>query len=239
MTDQGQVTELEQNQNIEAPVEHVVPQAKVNSLIGGAKKASYEKGLNEGYKQAMAELNNQSQPTPQYHAQGQNQSSMGGMQQMNPDEIRKIVAEESQRMQQLAIGNQIANDFNAKLEAGKQKYADFDQAIAPIKESLHAIPHIVLLANATDNTADVMYELAQNPSKIADIQKLFEISPRLGQEAMAKLSNSIKRNESTAPQANSAHQPLSQPKASSFGADNGGEHQMSVKDFKKMAYLRS
>ncbi len=57
-------------------------------------------------------------------------------------------------------------------------------------------------------------------------------SPNMAQSDIAKLSHSIKANESAAAQAQqSAAAPLSQVKPSTTGADNGS---MSVKDYKRL-----
>jgi hypothetical protein len=125
-------------------------------------------------------------------------------------------------------GMRIANDFISKVEAGKQDFPDYDSVVGQLP--LVNMPHIVALARDVDNTAGVMYELAQNPTKIASLTQLMNLHPQLARNEMKKLSDSIKKNEE-AKQQKQANEPLSRTQPSPVGIDNGTR---SVRDFQKM-----
>lgn len=206
--------------------EKVLTQSEVNDLIGRKKAEAYEQGKRE----ALAQF----QPAPQ--AQQQQVSQMGGMQQFNPDQLRNMVAEEAQRQlqyhAQMAQGERIANEFTQKMMSAKDKYPDFEQVVSGLDFS--KIPQIVQLANGSENTADIMYDLAQNPHKIANLLTLANTDPRLAHQGMQKLSASIKQNQSVENQKN-AREPLSQVTPSITGTDNGSQ---TISDLRKQPWLR-
>jgi hypothetical protein len=168
---------------------------------------------------------------------------------MSPDDVRGLFAEETRRMQehlyqqqqelaQQQKMQQIVKEFESKLETGKEKYADFDEIVN--KKALPSIAYMAQLANEVDNTADVMYEVMKNPSKITSILGL--VDPKLPHEeqflahrAMKNLSESIKSNEKALGQ-RAPSQPLSHLKPSNVSSDNGSPS--SVSDFRRMSWLR-
>ncbi len=203
--------------------EPMVPQSKVNGIVQARHAAGREKGFQEGIAHA--------------------QSQMGGMNQMSPDQIQRMIDETAsrkvnemiQRQQQeqmsqqyAAEGHRVANKFMHNLNTGKGEYEDFDNVFKV--EDFQNMPDVIRLAADTDNTADVMYELAKNPSKAQAIDSLALKTPRLAQIEMQKLSDSIKKNKE-AQKSKAADEPLSQIRRSNAGADNGS---MSVTDFRKM-----
>lgn len=224
---EGQEVSQSQNltqSNAEAAAEKLVPQHEVNSLVGGAKQRGYEKG----YQQALSEL--QQKQAPQ---------QMGGIaqaqQQMNPigdeNRMRQIAADEHakayQSMQQLAIqqaqhaeGTRILNELGAKFNEAKSRIPDFDNVVKI--NDFHKMPEVLHYANMVDNSGDVMYDLAQNPSKIATIRSLSESSPQFALKEVKKLSDSIKQNQNalTQPQAPA---PLGQVSTSNIGVDTSGK----------------
>jgi hypothetical protein len=207
--------------------ERLFTQQEVNDLVGRNKKEAVERFQ----RQQMARMS-QSQADPGTDIQ------QNATQYASPDQIRRIAAEESQKLMeksrddaqrnaQQESAQRIANEFFTKLSTGKEKYQDFEKVLGDVE--FQAIPHVVELANMSDNTADIMYELAKNPTKIANIQQLISISPRLAYAEMQRLSQSIKDNESAA-QTKLPKDPLSQIRPSSnTGADNGA---LSVRDLR-------
>jgi len=162
----------------------------------------------------------------------QNQASDHAMTAQNSlpeDEIRRLAAEETHRLRnewvreaeqtrQEQEAEKIAKDFFTKLSTGKDKYQDFDKVMGDVE--FRSIPHVVQLANMVDNTQDVMYELGKNPTKIATIQQLIAISPKLAYAELQKLSQSIKDNEA-AGKTKLPREPLSQIRSSNTVTDNG------------------
>jgi|ERR1043165_3406403 hypothetical protein len=102
---------------------------------------------------------------------------------------------------------QIAQQFLGKLTAAKDKYPDFEETLASLE--VHKFPEVVQLANNFDNTADIMYELAKNPSKAVILKQCAQINLNLATVELRRLSDSIKQNQ-TAKQEPIAQAPLSQ-----------------------------
>jgi hypothetical protein len=206
--------------------EKVFKQQEVNEIVGRAKHDAVER-----YKRS-ADVNAQkpqtSQPLHQQHLEHIT----------SEDSIRRMAAEEAQRLRDTWVqeaqrtaheqeAQRITNDFLTKLEAGKGKYEDYDQVLGDFE--FGAIPHVIQLATLVDNTADVMYDLAKNPTKIGSLQQLLQISPKLAYSEMQRLSKSLKDNENVG-NMRQANPPLSQMKPSNTGTDNG---RMSVSDYRK------
>ncbi len=121
-----------------------------------------------------------------------------------------------------------ASEFFGKLATGKDKYQDFDQVIGGVKDWGKLAP-AVGLANMVDNTSDVMYDLIKNPTKIAQIHALTQISPDLALAEVQRMSQALKINEDAA-KAKMPNKPLSQMRPSNTGTDSGV---LSVSDYKQ------
>lgn len=228
---QSQVPPPESENNVvqEAVPEKIVTQSEFNKAMGAAKKSAYE----QGRRQALAELQAQQQ-MQQEQQQQQSGQSMGGISQMPEDQIRQMIAEEAEKQKHQAVMQQVATDFTQKMMAAKDKYPDFEDTVSQL--NLPTIPQIVYWANATDNTADVMYDIAKNPSKFANLLMLTHTAPHLAQKELSKLSESIKKNQAAQAQQQSTNEPLSQLKPSNIGSDNGS---MSPSDYRKQPWLRA
>lgn len=238
MTEEVAVVE-EQNPNTEAEAEVVeqapvekkqekmLTQSEVNRIAARTKHDAYEKGRRE----AMAELEKQRQES-QPADQTAGQSSMGGMEQLSRDDIRQLIEEEAQRKAEMAMAQKIAGEFTGKLDAAKSKYEDFEDVLSEL--DLPSIPHVVQWANELDNTGDVMYDIAKNPAKFANLLTLSATAPHLAQKELRRLSDSIKRNEE-AKQSESARDPLSQLKPSTNATDSG---KLTISDLRKQPWLR-
>lgn len=240
--DQNSVTDLGQDMSVEpASIEkndEMVPKSRVNEIVHKRTAAAYEKG----HRDALQTLQVNS-PQPQVSTPMNTGSSMGGMQQFSPDELRKIIAEEThknnQKLQeenfkqmQQQEGERLAKEFNSKIEAGENKYPELTKKVYGL--GLDRIPHIVHIANMMDNTADIMHELAENPGKIGSLHSTYSANPQLALIEMRRLSDSIKANQG-ASHVKSVNEPLSQINPSTAGTDNGS---MSIRDFKKADWLR-
>ena len=99
----------------------------------------------------------------------------------------------------------------------------------------HAFPQIVYLVADKENTADIMYELAKNPQKLAVVNMWAEKDPERAAAELDKLSESISQNESAAQEYQPTNPPISQIKQSNVGMNNG---KMSLEDFKKAEWNR-
>lgn len=212
MTDETSVAEQSQ------PEERLLRQSEVNDIVREAKRHAAEKARQEALKELA--------PQPV--------QSLGGMQQMTPEEIRKLIAEESARsLQNQAQAMQLqrlATDFSSKIAASKDKYPELEAELNGM--DLGRIAAIIDFANQMDNTADVMNDLIENRHKIANVMQLVSLNDLSGaRKEIQKLSNSIKANEE-AKNLPKPPDPLSQVKPSPIGSDGGGLQ--SVKDFRSL-----
>lgn len=203
--------------------EKLLKQSEVNDLLGRAKHAAYEKGKREAMD---ASQNSQSQQTAN--------SSMGHMPAITEDEIRRMIADEAHKQNQLQSAQQMIDNFGQQMGSGKGKYQDFDETIASLG-NLQNIPHLVQMATETGMAGDVMYDLGKNPGKVATLTTLSYVNPHLAKIEMNKLAHSIKTNEAAA-QARQAQEPLDQVTPSTVGTDNGSN---SIRDLRKMGWARA
>lgn len=220
----------------EPPEEKMVPQSKVNEIVKSRMQAAQEKARREAMEQMQ-----QQQQQPQEQA-----SSVGG-QSVNPDEIYQQIydrfqqdmqkqQQEQQKAQQRQQMEQVANTYFSKMQQGNELYDDFDNVTAQFDPG--AFPQVVYLASQLDNTPAVIYELSNNPSKLANLDYLAQRSPQTALNEMKKLEQSVqanlqaKQNE----QQNAAMPPLSQMEPSSKAGADTGEY--SVQDFKNLPWLK-
>lgn len=207
--------------------EKLLKQSEVDNIVKSVKQKTADKVREQIRLESYAPQN---QRPPVNPAEQENQSVDKSL---SEDRVRELVNQESERLSNEAVANRIANDFQNKITAAKEKYPDIDQAIE--KLNLPSIPHLAVWANSLDNTADVMYEISQHPSKFANLLTLAQQSPHLAVMEMQKLSESIKKNQQDADQHKQANEPLNQIKPSPTGSDNGT---MSIADYKKQDWLR-
>ncbi len=213
-----------------AAEEKLFRQAEINEIVKRAKHDAVE-----SFKRMQVEQ-------PQYAQQKFNEPVQQDQRQqttaqISSDEIRKLAAEEAQRLrsewltdaqtkQQEAEAQRIANEFFNKLSSGKEKYQDFD-SVANI--DFARFPNAIQLANSyIDNTADVVYELGRDRTKLAMLEQLAHLSPQDAIAQIKRLSQTIKENE-TASKARTANEPLSHLRTSNAGTDSGV---MSMRDLK-------
>ena len=233
-----------QQQPVEAPQqEKMVPQSEVNRLVGSAKQKGYDKAREEFHVE---------QPAAQPYAQQQNVQMQQGMQapqqanpmqQMNMDpqaQMRELARQAAQEAQQQYLQEQqqllqqqqqrqLYEDLAAKAKDAKAQYNDFDETMQAVGY-LDSMPEIQQAVAGFDNAGHVLYDLAKNPTKAADILKLAERDPQIAYSQLQRLSDSIKQNRNAQNTAK-APEPLSQINPSNVGADSG---HMSVRDFKKL-----
>jgi hypothetical protein len=231
MTEQVQTTEVtnQPTSATSAPAtpassEKMLRQSEVNEIAGRSKHEAYQKGKSE----AIAEWQSQNASTAQ--AAPQATQMVGGIPQVSPEQLRAMIQEENQKSEQAKQYQGLANMFVSKMEAGKGKYQDFDKVVTPL--NLPQIPMIWQTAAGFENPADIVYELGNNPAKLAQLVNL-AYSPELVKREMQKLSDSLKQNE-VAEEQKPANAPLSRPKPSNVGMGNGGNKDLSVSDWKKI-----
>jgi hypothetical protein len=162
-------------------------------------------------------------------------ASLEAVKQMMQAEMAKL-KEEAERTAQdgarRANAQRIVADYQTKMEQGKAKYPDFDEVVG--KSRVAANPKIVQLVTNVDNTADVVYELAQKKGKVGAIISLYNEDPALGMEAIVELSESIKANQKAAT-TGKPYEPLSRVSSSSTTTDASAPD---IRDYMKQDWLR-
>jgi hypothetical protein len=238
------VTPSSTQSNAPAEVERTFKQSEVNDLVGRARNEAVERYRRESSMASHQAPQTPTQPVYQQPYQQPYQAPPPQSRTLSEDDYRRVAAEEAQRSRNEWIqeshrnaeeqnAQRIASEFFTKIDAGKGNLQDFDKVMADI--DLRSIPYHVQLANMVDNTAEVMYELAKNPSKIGAIQNLIDIDiragrqPKLALSEMKRLSDSIKTNQKAA-NFKSPNEPLSQMRPSNAGTGNQGER--SVRDYR-------
>lgn len=206
--------------SVETQAEKTLRQSEVNKIVGAVKHEAYEKGKKDALTESQSSATNQNFNATNNNV-GQSQNAI------SDDKIRELIVQESTNMANQQIAQRIAGEFIGKLEAGKSKYPDLDKTVA--KLNLVAAPLVVHWANSLPNTADVINELGQNPTKYANVLYLAEKFPQLATDELKKLSDSIQLNEEAAKQ-KLANEPLSQVNPSTTGRDTG---HMTISELRK------
>jgi hypothetical protein len=209
----------------------VLQQHEINALVGGAK----QKGFEKGYQQAKAELmqNGMGNAAPAAQPVASQNVQMPSQLQ-NEATIRQIAQDEFNRKQQesqavliqqqnVAKGQEILNSLKTKSTTAASKYDDFNKVVDPDFNNFANAPEVLMYANMTDNPGEVLYDLAKNPMKIANLVTLHRL--QMGPQAFTeikKLSDSIKVNEMSGQQPK-PKAPLSQISPSTVGVGKTDE----------------
>lgn len=199
--------------------EKLIPQSKVNQLIGEAKRNAAQKG----YKQAISELQQSNLGSNDTRDDTVNVNHSTG----NVSDIRKIIAEELQANQK-QIQDQIRTEqahqhhqkviteLASKINVAAEKTPDYAETLSQVN-NFSETPLVLHYANMVDNAGEVLYELAKNPNKAVQIISAIQSgSPSIAKSLVNSLSKSIKNNQ----QASSdkiPDEPLSQLKPSNLG----------------------
>ncbi len=220
---------IEEAQNPEPEDNALLSRDVVSKIVERERKKAYEKGQ----KEALMQLQ-QDQQVNQQQASEAVPQSLGGMQQMSPADIERMIAEKAPQLLHEHVQNlkneHAINSFVSKMQAAEQKYPGLEAKLNELDYS--SMAPLVHMANDMDNTGDIMQELVNNPMKMVGLINMAREQPKLAQRQMMELSTSIKTNQDALAQEKQAQDPMSQLKpSSSAGMDNGA---MSVSDFRKM-----
>ena len=170
----------------------------------------------------------------------QRQQEQNGMQQAKPLDVEAIAAAAAQKALEQVKAERQADEqkflaaehvkaqkaLEQKLLEGKKKYEDFDEVVATFSGASY--PAVVWAADQLPNTADVIYELSNNPEKAARLQLLADKND-IGalERGMKKLSESIIQNEEAKKQPKAAA-PYNKIKPGVASASSGD---MGIDDF--------
>jgi hypothetical protein len=223
---------LEQTEVASTLMEENYPKEHVTQLIKKEKEAAYRKAQRE-FQGQLDQLKT-----------GQTQS-MGGMQQLNTEDVENRVVAKLQEQIQAAQEEHRKSEYNSyvndqvktyleKMDKGSGLADDFKEMTAKFKPE--KFKEVFYLANSFENTPAIIYELAKNPHKLAMIDHLTRADPDFAREQLASIAKSIQQNEHAKQNNVSAEPPLSRPKPSLAAGAGGGE--MTLADLKKAPWLR-
>jgi len=249
MTDANEVLNqgmpgLSENNNATAPSsptpagERMFTQAELDGVARKRASESYERGLREGKTHSSPDVSTSGSGTTTF---------VGGMRQQSHEEIERLIEERTtQKFQELSHQNEQkalvdrqenfyrthAQDFVKRISDGQQTYSDFDDVVA--KMNLTSIASLIPFLNGVDNTKDVVYDIAKNPAKIAQLLVLASQAPHLVVSQIQDMSSGIKQNQE-ALNRKKPNAPLSQINPSYTGTDSG---EMTISDLRQVDWLR-
>ena len=238
MTD-GLETDLQEEAPVEPAIndgvaEEALDKATVSKIVARERAKAYEKGKQEALMQQQQEQQPPVQQAPQPAAQ-----TFGGIQQapqMSHEDIQKMIAEHVPHYLQAQAdeykNKQFVDSFVSKMQAAEKQYPGLEKKLEDLDFSKPGTQALVQMANNMDNTGDIMNELIDNPEKMGILLNLIHEQPKLAQQRMSSIGNSIKTNQEALNQSQSAQEPIGQLKSSvNAGVD---DHNLSVKDLKKL-----
>jgi len=219
-----------------APSEKMLSQSEVNALIAREKQAAAARARQEAEReyQQRAEQQQQAQQQTMQKQQGGEYPS-----QVDADTIYQQVQERFNReMQERQFQQEmtnVANQYHAKMDVGRQAYSDFDDITKDFDPT--AFPQLVYLVSGLENAGDIIYDLSKNASKLVTLNELAKTSPRMAQVELARLSQSISQNNMARQEAeqNPTSMPLSPLQPSRVPGSNG---QMTVRDLRSQPWLK-
>lgn len=246
MTENVASIQPEEVQEVAAPETHGSDgdQKYSPEIVSKIVKREREKAYEKGKREAMMELQQQAQQpatAPESAAapavqpqQPQIAQSMGGMPQVTPEQIQKMISEQApqvfgQYAKQLQQQN-LVNSFVSKMQAAEAKYPGLEKKLSELDFS--TLTPVIGHINDMENAGDIMNELLEHPHKLGNVISLAYAQPHLAKNAIKSLSSSIKMNEEAKAAEKSSNDPFSQNKPSMNAGKDDGD--MSVTDFQAM-----
>lgn len=206
-----------------APAEKMIPQSQVSKIAAREAREAAERARNE----ANAQFERERAAWQTQNAQPQN---VGGIQQQTPDQIRELIRQEAMKMSHQHMAKQIETSFLGKVSAARTENPEFADKYDALNIESH--PDLVIMLDRMPNTAKIIEDLADNPSKFSNVLMLARSgAPQLAERELRRLSDSIKANVEAQKQP-VADEPLGQLRPSNIGADNGDN--MTVSDYMKI-----
>jgi hypothetical protein len=212
-----------------APAEKLFTQDHVRNIVAKEVSIAAQKARREVEEQYQSQAQNQSNQ--------QQASQMGGMSQPNMDDMyQQFQARLQEEAAKKAYEDQIrrvADTYVNKMATGAELFEDFNDVMGEFDPA--RFPSVVYLVSEMENVPQIMYELANNPMKLASINSLAQTDERQAKKALQMLSKSIAHNENAKEEYVSTNAPLSKLKPSNVSADKGLS---TLEDFKNASWLR-
>jgi hypothetical protein len=211
-------------QSAQLNAERLFKQSELNEIVGRAKHEAVESFKRQNAPQQSAP--NYQQPTNSQRA-------------LSEDDVERLTTEELGRQREewerqslekkhADEAQRIVGAYKDKIAAGRDKYQDFEAVTSNV--DMRYYPNVVqLLAEHVDNSADILYDLAKNRTKLGNLEFMCGHNPQDAIYEIKRLAESIKQNESSS-QIRSSNSPLSQQRPSNTGTDSGA---LSMTDLKR------
>jgi hypothetical protein len=208
----------------QANSERLFKQSELNEIVGRAKHEAVE---------SFKRQNTPQQSAPNY------QQPMTSQRALSEDDVKRLTTEELGRQREewerqtlekkhADEAQRIVGAYKDKIAAGRDKYQDFEAVTSNV--DMRYYPNVVqLLAEHVDNSADILYDLAKNRTKLGNLEFMCGHNPQDAIYEVKRLAESIKANESSS-QIRSSNAPLSQQRPSNTGTDSGA---LSMTDLKR------
>jgi len=207
--------------------EKMLSQNDVNSMIAGAKRKAYDKGLEVG-------RSNQEQPTQPITnnvGAGIGESQISSMIESKIAEMAKQQQENLVMQNNRDQANRIVADLTSKMEAAKQNIPDYDEAMTAVN-NFNDVPAILASVHTLDNAGEVLHHLAKNPKDIPVLDALARGIPGAATAELRKISDRLKQNANGKKSAY-APEPISQIETNIRDGIGDGTPQ-SIADFKNI-----
>jgi hypothetical protein len=214
----------------------MVPQSEVDRLVVAKKREAIEK-----YERELAQK--QARGADYGRSEAQERSFNNGVvdtAKLKQEMLDELKAEQEAKerayveQQRKAQAEQFVKDYEQKLAAGRDSYEDFDDVVGQLDPA--EFVDVVMLAHQVDGTADIMYELARNPEKLAELDYMASKSPSQAKRMMQKLAKSIETNREAVKNHQATSKPL--PRSNPSTAGTSMSELKSVRDFKNASWLR-
>ncbi len=198
-----------------AEAEAMVPQSKVNEIVGRAKHEAAEKAI-ERYKSEQGQAN-----------AGMSADAISKLMEERLAAIRQ--EEEAKRQEALnkeALERQqeeakaVVEKFAQKVEAGLSDYEDFESHVSGLE--MRHYPNVVqLIAEHAEDAAGILYHLSQNRTKLNEIESLGDRNYKDAIYDLKKLDSSLKQNKQGRDSYRKTNAPVISGKNSNLGAITG------------------
>jgi len=222
---------VEVDDDVQKPVFNKI---QMKDVVEREKRKAFERGKRE----ALMELQNQqsAQQEPQAQMQPQSQVGLGGMNNLSPADVQRMMAEQVPQILQNQVQQfkqeQVVNAFVSKMQAAEQKYPGLEKELNQLNFEDDRMAPFIQLVNSMDNTGEIMKELLDNPTKMETVLNMAKNQPYVAQKTLNSLSQSILQNQQALAQEAQARDPMSQLKPSTSAGKDSGD--LSVQDLRKM-----
>jgi len=211
-------------------------QRQVSDVVKRERDRAYEKGRKDALMQMQQQQDVAPVASQQIPQQPLQQQGLGGMPQLSPEDVQRMIAEQAPQalqaqFQQLKQDHMV-NTFVSKMQAAEQKFPGLEAELNQLNYNDPRMHAFIEMANSFDNTGEIMKEVIDNPHKLTALLADVRDQPYIAQKQMAALSKSIKQNDDAKASEAQARDPMSQLKSSSTASMD--DSQMSVSDYRKM-----